>query len=82
MIGFGLVQRFAQADLDGALISFHGNIHFGISAEREMSDLSLGELLPGEVVPAFAFIRPEPASGNGSGRKVNLTQIFRFVRSE
>ena len=72
MIGFGLVQWFAQPDRNGALVSFDGNVYFGVSAEREMSDLTLGELLPGDVVPAFAFIRTEPASGNGSGRKVNL----------
>src|SRR3989441_6246824 len=82
VMGLGLIERLAQADLDRALVGLDGRIVLLLPAEAEVGHLSLREVLSGDVVPALAVARSIGGPRLRSRRQVDLEQEFRLVRRE
>src|SRR2546427_508329 len=80
VMGLGLIERIAQADLDRALVGLDGRVVLLLPAQAEVGHLALREVLPGDVVPALAVGRAVGGPRLRSRWEVNLRQEFRLVR--
>src|SRR2546427_4525374 len=49
VMGLGLIERIAQADLDRALVGLDGRVVLLLPAQAEVGHLALREVLPGDV---------------------------------